>query len=119
MFSTAELAQMRADIASLYPDTCHIMGITRTSDGAGGWTDAAGTVTANVPCRFDFPKPGRESVVNGSNIPFKAGEVCMAWDTTVTTAHQLLKGGTTYNIIAVNDAQSWIGEKLLSVQKVP
>ena len=117
--TTAELAQIRADINSLLPDTCSILGITRTSDGAGGWTEAQGTVTANVPCRLDFPNPGKEQMSGGALIPFKQGILSMAYDVTVTTAHQILMNSVTYNVTAVNDNQAWIGSKQVIVERVP
>ena len=117
--SAAELSQIRSDINSLLPDTCHIMGITNTSDGAGGWTPTAGTVTANVPCRMDFVNPGKEQLSGGVNIPFKQGIISMAYDVTVTTAHQILFSGITYNVIGENSGQSWIGGKQVIVERVP
>lgn len=107
--SVRELAQLRADIGELLPDTCDILAITRTSDGAGGWSETTSTVASAVPCRLDFPNPGKEVVSNASNTPFKTGTLSMAYDQTVTTANQILKGGVTYNVIGVNAGQSWIG----------
>lgn len=116
--TAAELAQIRSDIASLLPETCTILGITRTSDNQGGWTETQGTVTANVPCRMDFPNPGKEQMSGGALIPFKQGILSMAYDVTVTTANQILMNSVTYNVTAVNDNQSWIGGKQVIVERV-
>jgi len=119
--SAAELAQIRADIGQLFPDTCSVLGITRTSDGAGGWTDTAGTITGGtaVPCRLDFPNPGKEAMAAGAVQSFKTGIVSMAYDKTITTANQIQIGTDTYNIVGVNTNQSWIGVKRLAVEKIP
>jgi head-tail adaptor len=119
--TAAELAQIRADIADLLPDTCNILQLTRTSDNAGGWSEAWGTATGGtaVPCRLDFTQPGRESVASASLTPFKSGMVSMAYDKTVTTANRVEIASTQYNITGVNDNQSWIGVKRVSVERIP
>lgn len=117
--SNAELAQIRADCATLFPDTCTILSVVRTSDGAGGWTSTTETISENVPCRLDFPDPGDEGLAAGSNVPFKNGIVSMAYDEVVTTANQLLINDVVYNITGVNTGQSWIGVKRVAVEKVP
>lgn len=116
-----ELAQIRADCAELFPDTCSILAVTRTSDGAGGWSESAGTITGGtaVPCRLDFPNPGKEAVENGSITPFKTGMVSMAWDKAITTDNQILISGVTYNVTGVNTSQSWIGVTRCSVERAP
>jgi len=119
--SAAELAQIRADCAQLFPDTCAILGLTRTSDGAGGWTDSAGTITGGtaVPCRLDFHNPGKEAMAAGAVQSFKTGVVSMAWDKTITTANQIQISTDVYNIVGVNTNQSWIGVTRLEVEKIP
>lgn len=116
--TAAEKAQIRADIGNLLPDTCSILSITRTSDSAGGWTETWGTVTG-IPCRLDYPNPGRESVAAASLTPFKAGILSMEYDQVVTTANRILIGTDTFNVTGVNDGQSWIGVKRVSVEKIP
>ena len=120
--STAELAQIRADIANTLPDTCSILAIIHTSDGAGGWSDSAGTIAGgtSVPCRIDFAfNSGKEHMSNATLTPFKSGVVSMAYDKTITTANQIQIGSTIYNITGVNDQQSWIGVKRCTVERIP
>lgn len=117
--SANELAYMRAAVASLLPDTCHILTITRTTDNAGGWTDTAGTAYANVACRLDIPKPGSETMVNGSLTSFKSPTVTFAYDATVTEANQLKFGTTIYNVTSVNTDQSWKADVVCTVERVP
>jgi hypothetical protein len=120
MFDNCELTSMRAAFQELLPDTCNILSITRTSDSAGGWSEAAGTVASNVPCRIDFAKGyGKEAVSNSSLTPYKSGTLSLAWDQTITTAHQVQMGTVVYNVTGVNDAASWILIKRCSVERVP
>lgn len=121
MLTTTELAQMRADIAQLLPDTCDVLEVSRASDGAGGWADTWGTVAGGsaLPCRLDFPNPGKESVVNATLTPFKSGMVSLAYDKAVTTANRLSISGVIYNVTGVNSGQSWIAVKRVSVERVP
>lgn len=116
-----ELAQIRADCAELLPDTCTILTVTRTSDGAGGWVDAVATATGGtaVPCRLDFSDHGIEGLANSELTPYKAGILSMAYDKTVTPLNRILFNSVTYNITGVNIDQSWIGIKRVSVERVP
>lgn len=116
--TNAELAQIRADIATLFPEMCTILSLTKTSDGEGGWTDSWGTATANVPCRIDFGSPSKEQMANNELKPFMQGIVSMAYDVVVTEQNRILLNGTTYNVTGVNAGQSWIGTKQVTVQKI-
>lgn len=102
-----ELAQMRADIANLLPDTCSILSVAYTSDGEGGWSEAWGTATASVACRIDF-KMGREVVVGGAVQPFTRVILSLPYNTALSTNDRILSGGNTYAVKSVNNGQSWI-----------
>jgi len=117
--STAELNAIREAIDDLFPDTCNILSVPQISDGAGGITDTWGTAYYSIPCRLDFPNPGKESQANASYVPFKNGVVSMGYSQTVTTSNRLKIGTETYDIKGVNVNQSWIGVKRLSVERVP
>mgnify|MGYP001151829381 FL=1 len=117
--SANELAQIRADVAGLLPDTCDILEVTRTSDGAGSWVETWGTATADVRCRLDFRSYGKEAMNATVLTPFKGEIISMEYDETITTANRVLLNSVTYNITGVNDNQSWIGVKRVSVERVP
>jgi hypothetical protein len=119
--SAAELNAMREAIDDLMPDTADVLQVTQVSDGAGGLTDTWGTASGGVavPCRLDFPSPGKESQSNASYVPFKVGVVSMPYGQLVTTANRLLISGETYDVKGVNNNQSWIGVKRLAVERVP
>ena len=119
--SAIELAQIRSDCGELLPDTGYILSLTRTSDGAGGWTETWGTATGGtVSCRMDFAKPyGHESVANASLTPFKSGVLSLPYDTTITEANRFELNSSVYSVTAVNNNQSWMGIKRASVERVP
>lgn len=121
MLSARELAQIRSDMELLLPDTCNVLGVTRTSDGAGGWSDAETIVAGGtaVACRMDFSNPGREGVSATAQTSFKSGLLSLAYDYEISTDNRISFGGETYNITGVNDDQSWIGVKQVSVERLP
>lgn len=113
----AELTAMREAINDLMPDTCSILTITGTSDGAGGYTYAAsGTATAS--CRLDL-KTGTEKDASGALVPFSSWILSLPYDTTITEQNQVVHGGYTYNVINVNTDASWIGVKRARLERVP
>ena len=115
--TTAELAQIRSDIADLLPDTGHILSLTQVSDGQGGFTDTWGTATANVACRVDA-QSGKEALESAAIQPFHRYMLTVPYDTTITTANRFYHSTTTYNIISVNDDQSWKGDKRAVLEKL-
>lgn len=117
--SASELAQIRADIAELLPDTCDILSATNASDGQGGIVQTWGTVTGGtaVPCRFDY-KTGKENLNSAALMPYASGVVSMAYDETVTPDNRVKIGSNTYGIVSVNTDQSWKGVTRVMVELV-
>ena len=60
-----ELAQMRADIEDLMPDTCDILSVAYTSDGEGGMAETWGTALRMWNCRIDY-RSGSEKMMGGA-----------------------------------------------------
>jgi hypothetical protein len=104
--SSAELAQMRADVLELLPDTCSILSVSYTSDGEGGLTEAWGTAYANVACRIDFTS-GVETNIGGAVNPYTRAKISLPYDTVLATTNRILTGGYTYAITSINNGQSW------------
>jgi head-tail adaptor len=118
MLTSGELSFMRDSIEQLLPDTCSILSVTYTSDGAGGLTEAWGATKTLVPCRVDYLS-GREAVSGGALIPYQKAIVSMAYDETITPANRILVGSNTFSIQAVNTAQSWQAVTRCSCELVP
>jgi hypothetical protein len=110
MIPIGELTLMRAEIAKMLPDTCSILTLTHVSDGAGGWTDTRGTVSG-IACRLDYMS-GSEGVAEnlsaGAVQPYSRFILTIPASVTVLPENQVLHGGLTYNVMAVNTDTSWI-----------
>ncbi len=108
MMDAGELARLQADLAALLPDRCDLLTVTRTSDGAGGWSESWATAAANVPCRFD-PLRGSEALVGAALQSRQVYTVTLPAGTTLTTASRLKRGTTSYAVLAVDGVKSWAG----------
>ena len=119
--TAAELAQMRADIAQLLPDTCNLLVSTYTSDGAGGGTVTWGTVTGGsaVPCRFDFVSPGNEAMNAAALTSYLGGVVSLPYDRTITETNRIEYNGEAWAVTGVNTGQSWEAVTRCNVERVP
>ena len=120
-FSTAELAQIRADILALLPDTCSILELATVSDGAGGFSETWGTVTGGsaIACRLDYRKEGREQITSAAINPYHGGLLSLAYDQTITTANRVEIGTNQYNVTGINSDQGWLTVQQISVERVP
>jgi len=118
MLTTSELAIMRASVNVLLPDTCNILSITTTSDGAGGWSEAWGTATAGVSCRVDY-RGGKEAITGGALLPYQTAIISMPYDVTITPANRVQVGSNTFSIQAVNNGQSWQAVTRVAAELIP
>jgi head-tail adaptor len=118
--TAAELAQMQNDIEQLFPDTCHILEVTYTSDGAGGMTEVWGTATAgiSIPCRIDYLS-GKEAITSGALNPYHKAIINMAHDVTITPANRIQIGSNVFSVQSGNAGQSWKANTSLSVELIP
>jgi hypothetical protein len=112
--SNAELEIMRADIEALLPDTCSIISVTLTSNGAGGFTESFGTASAS--CRKDTKTV--LAVDSGGVVNTTYAEmITLPWDTTIANTSRIVHGGNTYKVIGVTDG-SWLCIKRVEVRKI-
>lgn len=115
--TAADIAQMRADVLKMLPDTCAILSVAYTRDGEGGLTEVWGTATASVACRLDF-KQGRELEVGGAVQPFTRAVLSLPYDTVLATSNRVVVNSNTYAVKSVNDGQSWIVAVRAEVERV-
>lgn len=116
MLDRNELRDMRDAVEALFPDFCNLLTFTRTTNGAGGYTEAWGTATRNVPCRVD-QQIGSERLTDGSLRAFTSLEMCVPYDTTITESYRVEHGGYTYNVVNANLDQSWQIEKTILLER--
>ncbi len=112
-----ELNQMRQDAKALMSDFCNLLTVTRTSDSQGGFSEAWGTVTKNVPCRLD-QLVGSERQTDGSLRAFTSYELTLPWDTTITEAYRVEHAGNTYLVTDANGDQTWPIERAVLVERM-
>jgi head-tail adaptor len=114
-----ELAELRAAVAELLPDTCNLLAVTRASDGQGGFTEAWGTVTGGtaIPCRLDYVR-GVNVVIGGAMQPFSGWMLTLPYDATITTAYRVQHNSHTYAVIGVDAGKSWAASVRLLVERI-
>ena len=117
MLSNDELTDMRSTIQDyLLPDTCNILSLTSTSDGAGGFTDTWGTATASLACRLDR-QGGRYTDMDGGVQTYKKLVLSLPYNATITEANRVEHGTNTYQVVSVNEG-SWLAVKRAEVEKI-
>lgn len=104
--SNSDLESMREELEAILPDTCHVLSVTRVSDGQGGFTETWGTATANIACRID-PYRGSGQVTGEQIAEYHTFVATLPYGTTVTTAHRLEVDSVTYSITSVASGRSW------------
>ena len=112
-----ELAQMRADIEDLFPDTCDILSVAYTSDSEGGFAEAWGTATAGVHCRIDYHS-GTERMTGGAIQPYNKAVISLPYNTTISATNRIKSGAYTWSILSLNDGQSWQAVKRAELERV-
>ena len=112
-----ELAQMRADIEDLFPDTCDILTVAYTSDSEGGFAEAWGTATAGVKCRIDY-RSGTERMTGGAIQPYNKAVISLPYNTTISATNRIKSGAYTWSILSLNDGQSWQAVKRAELERV-
>jgi len=105
--STLELAQLRADQADYFPDTCTLQTVTRTADGQGGYTESWANTHTSVACRLS-PEMGRSN-------PQAEGEqlqeltfwvLTVAHNQTIDETMRVVHSSETYEITQLEDTHS-------------
>ena len=86
-----ELAQMRADIEDLMPDTCDILSVAYTSDGEGGMAETWGTALANVACRIDY-RSGSEKMTGGAIQSYSKAVLSIPYNTAINSTNRVKSG---------------------------
>ena len=112
-----EIESIRAEIERALPDTCDILALTRTSDGAGGWTETWGTAVAHVPCRLD-PLRGAESEGGGGLRSYQGYMLTLPYSTAVTAANRVQVGTVVYAVTGLAGGRSWGASARATIERV-
>lgn len=117
VLSSSDLAQIRADVLDLLPDTGYILSSSLASDGAGGYTETWGTA-GTVTYRLD-PIRQRESVAGAALTSFNMFQLTLPYDTTVEPENRFkADDGALYSVLGVDDGKSWIASVRCVVEKL-
>jgi hypothetical protein len=106
---------MRDTVETLMPDSCYILSLTRTSDGAGGWTESWGTAGTSI-CRLDTVA-GNYHDMGGAVQTYNKLILSLPNDVVITEDNQVTHNSITYQVTSVN-AGSWLAVKRAEVQKI-
>lgn len=117
LLSDAELAQIRADVALMLPDTCNILSPAGTADGYGGYTEAYGTVSAGVACRLD-PIQGNEQVAGAAPQDFYRYMLTLPYGTAITIANKVVISTVEYKVVSVDAGKSWDTSRRCVVERL-
>lgn len=117
--TAAELSWMRAEAENVVmPDTCHILSVTRTSDGQGGMNDTWGTAGTSIPCRLDaWSMTGREQMSGAAVQAYHGMVLHLPYDTTITTANRVKIGTTTFAVTSADMPKSWSITRAVEVER--
>jgi hypothetical protein len=107
ILTASELSAMRDHLEAHLPDTCEIDSMARTSDGAGGWTEAWTARGTAIPCRMAHVITQRFQGVTLSQM--REGYTWMltvAHDQTVALTDRVIHKGLTYQVVQINTSDS-------------
>lgn len=106
--SAAELAQMRADVALMLPDTCSIYRNDGTVSSTGADTDSF-TLIATVNCRLD-PVQSRAMQAReliGREVLVSDRVLTVAYNADIQANFRVTINSENYEIVALLDDHSW------------
>jgi len=95
ILTAGELAEARADLTAILPDSCGVVTVTRTSI-EGGWT-LVESAPVNVACRVS-PLTGRDAAIAAAEGFTAEYVVTLPAETPVTASSRIIWGGTTYEV---------------------
>lgn len=100
--TSTDLAKIRAEQNKLLPDTVYIQRVVRTSDGAGGWSEAWQTAVITQGRMVPGQRAG-ETVQGGMIAAYGEYVVTLPHDTGLQQDDRLQISGTQYEVKAILD----------------
>jgi hypothetical protein len=114
-----ELAEMRAAVLKLLPDTVVILERTWVSDGAGGGSETlAAVANGTVAARFDpIQSRNQLAVVAGQARLMEWYQATLPHDAPLVAGRVLQKGADQYDIKQLSEKHSWNVSRRAIVEK--
>src|SRR5690349_5592668 len=97
ILTAGEMADIRADMEAILPDTCTITRTPNVQNDSGGWADGT-PVATDVACRLG-PVAGRERVLGGRVVEESDAVLTLPYDADVEGADTITHGGTVYQVV--------------------
>lgn len=105
--STQEIAQLRADQSSYFPDTCTLQTVARTSDDQGGWTESWANTYTSVACRLAPERTSQAEQLEGDQIAaLSLWVLTVAHNQALDETMRVVHASETYEIMRLEDTHS-------------
>lgn len=107
MIPAADLTSMQATLTASLPDTATVYRLTRTSDGAGGYTETWTAVGSALACRISPAGTGYENAVGTKLAAVAPWVITLPASSDVTARDQVRTATRTFQVLAVLAVRSW------------
>lgn len=107
---------MRSQQEAALPDLCTIRRVTKVADGYGGQTENE-VLNLNRACRLK-PLKGQKEVFSGVFAESGDALVTLAHDELIDELDEVEFDGATYEVVNIEDSQSWTTAKRVLVRRV-
>ena len=116
--TTAELADIRAHLTATLPTTCAIYYITKTRDGAGGWTETWTARGTAIACRL--AEAGIGSFAGITQETIKEGQVYLLtldYAQTIDLEDKVTVAGNDFRVTGLNTDTSELMAKRAKLER--
>ena len=102
----SDLAYMRKESQTAFPDTVDIQRMTQTSDQQGGYSMEWATIYQNIPARLNWTG-GKESLTAGRLNSDSDIMLTVASDQSIEETNRVVHSSGTYEVQSVDSGKSW------------
>ncbi len=117
LLTARELAQLRADLSELLPDTCTILRPT-TGNTNGYVSKTFGTAVASTACRIDPNGGGGREVIAAREGNTTDYILTLEYNADVEDTDRIVISGTTYSVTQLFDNHSLNGVKRVGLAQI-
>jgi SPP1 family predicted phage head-tail adaptor len=113
---SGDLDKIRAEQNKLMPETVYVQRLTRTSDGAGGWTEAWQTVATTKGRLAPSQRGAGEAERGGAMSAYAEYVATLPSNTELQQADRLQINGTQYEVEAILDRSEKTALRVICVK---
>ena len=104
---TSEIDDIRTAMEGTLPDTCTIAYVTRTNNGAGGWTEGWTNRGTAIACRL-MPGGGYSGITQEKLQEGQTWSLSLHWDQAIEESDKVTISGNDYQVQQINVGESEI-----------